>query len=135
MIQINKTELVNWNRFASSLQKFVHNNCCFPFLIKNNNSKRKMCKYCYLNVFKKSLCLVSIVWVDDDTVHVDDVNVEVGVRYFGLTAGAIASGFTEFGGGSNLSGWVSDFLLWSTAITLLLSPLEKKNNNFCFISV
>ena len=32
------------------------------------------------------------------------INVEVGVRYFGLTAGAIASGFTEFGGGSNLSG-------------------------------
>lgn len=69
---------------------------------------------------------MSVVWVDDDTVHVDDVNVEVGVRYFGLTAGAIASGFTEFGGGSNLSGWVSDFLLWSTANLCYCHPWKRK---------
>ena len=61
--------------------------------------------------------MVAVVWVDDDTVHVDDVNVEVGVRYFGLTAGAIASGFTEFRGGSNLSNYC------------YCHPLEKKNNN------
>lgn len=87
-----------------------------------------MCKYNYRNVFKKSLSFVSLVWVDDDTVHVDDVIVEAGAWGFGLTTGALASSFS---GGS-----VSDFLLWSTAITLLLSPLEKeKNNNFCYIHV
>lgn len=56
--------------------------------------------------------------------HVDDVTVEVWA--FGLTASATASGFTQFGGGSNLTDCLSYLLLSSTAIYTVPVPPGKE---------